>query len=66
MLRAAQAGTPLINVDRNVEIEDLDGRMNLSSTRNVVRGLENALEKLERNVNPRLLAEVLLLDLPQM
>ena len=66
MLRAAQAGTPLINVDRNVEIEDLAGRMNLSSTRNVVRGLENALEKLERNVNPRLLAEVLLLDLPQM
>jgi DNA polymerase III subunit delta' len=65
MLRAAQAATPLINVDRNVEIEDLAGRMNLSSTRNVVRGLENVLEKLERNVNPRLLAEVLLLDLPQ-
>lgn len=64
MLRAAQAATPLINVDRNVEIEDLAGRMNLSSTRHVVRGLENALEKLERNVNPRLLAEVLLLDLP--
>ena len=66
MLRAAQAATPLINVDRNVEIEDLAGRMNLSSTHKVVSGLESALEKLERNVNPRLLAEVLLLDLPQM
>ena len=66
MLRAAQAATPLINVDRNVEIEALSERMNLSSTRNVVRGLENALERLEKNVNPRLLAEVLLLDLPQM
>jgi hypothetical protein len=65
MLRTTQATTPLVNVDRNVEIEDLAGQMNLSSTRNVVRGLENALEKLERNVNPRLLAEVLLLDLPQ-
>ena len=66
MLRAARAATPLINVDRNVEIEDLAGRMNLSSTRHVVRGLENALEKLERNVNPRLLAEVLLLELPKL
>jgi len=38
--------------------------MDLPSARTVVGGLENALEKLERNVNPRLLAEVLLLDLP--
>ena len=65
MLRAAQAETPLVNVDRNVEIEDLAGRLNLSSARSVVSGLENALEKMERNVNPRLLAEVLLLDLPK-
>ena len=64
MLRAAQAETPLVNVDRNLEIEDLAGKMDLSSARTVVSGLENALEKLERNVNPRLLAEVLLLDLP--
>jgi DNA polymerase III subunit delta' len=64
MLRAAQAESPLVNVDRNLEIEDLAGRMDLPSARTVVGGLENALEKLERNVNPRLLAEVLLLDLP--
>ena len=66
MLRTAQVETPLVNVDRNVEIEDLAGRMDLSSARNVVGGLENALEKLERNVNPRLLAEVLLMDLPKL
>jgi DNA polymerase-3 subunit delta' len=65
MLRTAQVETPLVNVDRNVEIEDLAGRMDLSSARNVVGGLESALEKLERNVNPRLLAEVLLMDLPK-
>ncbi len=65
MLRAAQAEIPLVNVDRNVEIEELAGRMNLSSARSVVSGLENALEKMERNVSPRLLAEVLLLALPQ-
>jgi DNA polymerase-3 subunit delta' len=65
MLRAAQAGTPLVNVDRNVEIEDLAGRLDLSAARRVVSGLEDVLEKMERNVNSRLLAEVLLLDLPK-
>ena len=66
MLRTAQAGTPLVNVDRNVEIEDLAGQLDMSVARGVVRGLENALEKMERNVNSRLLAEVMLLDLPKM
>jgi hypothetical protein len=33
--------------------------------RRVVYDQEMALERLERNVNPRLLAEVLLLDLPE-
>ena len=64
MLRTAQAATPLVNVDRNVEIEDLASRMDLSSARRAVSGLEEALEKMEKNVNSRMLAEVLLLDLP--
>ena len=65
MLRAAKTETPLTNLDRNMEIESLAGRMNLSSARIVVAQLEDALEKMERNVNPRLLAEVVLLDLPR-
>jgi len=65
MLRTAQADTPLVNVDRNLEIEDLAGQLDLSSARKVVGNLENTLEKMDRNVNPRLLAEVLLLDLPK-
>jgi hypothetical protein len=65
MLRSAKAETPLVNVDRNMEIEDLAGRVNLSIARTVVSGLEDVLEKMERNVNSRLLAEVLLLDLPK-
>ncbi len=65
MLRAAQAETPLVNVDRNLEIEDIASRMDLSSARSMVSGLENALEKMDRNVNTKLLAEVLLLDLPK-
>jgi DNA polymerase-3 subunit delta' len=65
MLRTAQAATPLVNVDRNVEIEGLAGQLDLSAARKVVGNLENALEQMEKNVNPRLLAEVLLLDLPK-
>lgn len=65
MLRVAQAETPLVNVDRNMEIEFLAGRLNLSTARRVVNDLESALEKMDRNVNSRLLAEVLLLDLPK-
>jgi DNA polymerase-3 subunit delta' len=66
MLRVAQAETPLINVDRNMEIEFLAGRLDLSTARRVVNDLEGALEKMERNVNSRLLAEVLLLDWPKL
>ena len=65
MLRTARTQTPLVNVDRNVEIEDLAQRLDLSMARQVVSGLEDVLEKMERNVNSRLLAEVLLLDLPK-
>jgi DNA polymerase III subunit delta' len=66
MLRVAKAETPLVNVDRNLEIENIAGRMDLSAARLMVRGLESTLEAMEGNVNPRLLAEVLLLDLPKL
>jgi DNA polymerase-3 subunit delta' len=66
MLRTAQAGTPLVNVDRNLEIEGIASKMDLSSARLVVSGVENTLEKMDGNVNPRLLAEILLLDLPRL
>jgi DNA polymerase III gamma/tau subunit len=65
MLRSAQAETPLVNVDRNLEIEDLAERLDLSMARRAVRNFEDVLEKMDRNVNSRLLAEVLLLDLPK-
>ncbi len=65
MLRTARAETPLVNVDRNVEIEDIASRIDLSASRRVVSGLENVLEKMDKNVNARMLAEVLLMDLPK-
>ena len=66
LLRVAGAETPLINVDRNMEIEFLAGRLDLSSARKVVSDHESVLEKMEWNVNSRLLVEVLLMDLPRM
>ena len=65
MLRAAQAETAITNVDRNMEIEFLAGQLDLPRARRVVSALERALGQLERNVNPRLLTEVLLLDWPK-
>lgn len=65
MLRVAQAETPLTNIDLNMEIEFLAGRLDLPAARRVVSSLESALEQMDRNVNSRLLAEVLLLDLPK-
>ncbi|MFN8432686.1 MAG: DNA polymerase III subunit delta' [Anaerolineales bacterium] len=65
LLRVAGAETPLINVDRNMEIEFLAGRLNLSTARKVVSDHESVLEKMEMNVNSRLLAEILLMDLPK-
>jgi DNA polymerase-3 subunit delta' len=66
MLRVAQAGTPLVNIDRDMEIEFLAGRLDLATARRVVSDLENGLDKMEKNVNPRLLAEILLLDWPKL
>ncbi len=65
LLRVAGAETPLTNIDRNMEIEFLAGRLDLSSARKIVVAHESALRQMERNVNSRLLMEVLLLDLPK-
>jgi hypothetical protein len=48
-----------------MEIEFLAGQLDFTKVRRVVSALERALEQLDRNVNPRLLAEVLLLDWPK-
>ena len=44
MLRTADAEMPLVNMDRNVEIEGLAGMLDLSVARSVVSGLEEVLE----------------------
>lgn len=64
LLCTSGAATPLINVDRSAEIQALAGRLSLPDATRLVSQAEDAIDKLEKNVNARLLAEVLLLDWP--
>jgi len=65
LLRVSGAATSITNIDQDESIASLAKGLTLDGARSVVQEMESALERLERNVNPRLLAEVLLLDLPE-
>ena len=65
LCRASGAAVPLANIDREPAIESLAQRLGLSGARQIVLKLDKGLDRLEANVNARLLAEVLLLDWPR-
>ena len=62
LLRAAKAESPLANMDRAEEIESLAKKLDLPAARQRVAETERAIQQMERNVNARLLMEVLLLN----
>ncbi len=64
LLCTSGASTPLINIDRSAEIEALAKKLSLQDARRLVTLAEEAIDRLDMNVNARLLAEVLLLDWP--
>jgi len=64
LMHVSQATVPIANIDQRENIESLSQRLDLGMARHVMTEMETALRHLEQNVNPRLLAEVLLLDLP--
>jgi DNA polymerase III gamma/tau subunit len=66
LLRAASSGSPLTNVDYTEVVDALAAKLTLPEVRKLVNDAEEAIDKLERNVNARLLAEVTLLDWPKM
>jgi DNA polymerase-3 subunit delta' len=65
LLLAARSDAPLTNIDRAPELESIAASASLPVAREAVSDIELAIERLERNVNPRLLAEVLLMELPR-
>jgi DNA polymerase-3 subunit delta' len=64
LLKASGASTPLANPDRIVEIEELASNLDLHIAYKTVAALERTYDLLDRNANPRLAVEVLLLDYP--
>jgi DNA polymerase-3 subunit delta' len=65
MLRTASPDLPLVNLDMEAEVDALAGKVNFATARRRIQDLEQAVERLDGNVNARLLAEVVLLDWPR-
>ncbi len=65
MLHTANDAESIVNIDRRELIQSLAGRLSLAEAKKLLMNVENGIGQLKRNVNARLLAEVLLLDLPK-
>jgi len=65
MLRTAGSKTPLTNIDRENEIDNLAGKIVLATAQTTVTQIEHSIEQIERYINARLVTEVLMLDLPR-
>ena len=64
LLRCSGASTPLTNIDRESEIDQLASRLDLTAAQQVTTAITRALNQIDMNLNLRLTLEVLLLDLP--
>jgi len=64
-LKSAGANAPVTNLDRSEEINVLGERLDLRNASRVTGSLERAVDLLDRNINPRLVVENLMLDLPR-
>ncbi|MEJ5224485.1 MAG: DNA polymerase III subunit delta' C-terminal domain-containing protein, partial [Anaerolineales bacterium] len=65
MLRAAKPGAAIANLDYEPAIADLAAHLGLPAARRMVSLMEQSVERLEKNVNARLLVETLMLDWPR-
>jgi DNA polymerase-3 subunit delta' len=65
LLEGAGADAPLTNVDRLSRLRDHARRFGWPQSNSVIEALWGAVKKLKQNANPRLVLEVLMLDLPR-
>ena len=65
LLCASGSSAPLANLEVAAQVRSLAESVGMAAARQMVVSIEAGLEKLDANANPRLLAEVLLLDMPQ-
>jgi DNA polymerase-3 subunit delta' len=66
IIKASGASTPVSNLDRQEEIDQLAEQVGMQAAHQSAAAIQRNLERLEHNVNPRLIAEVLMLDLPKL
>lgn len=64
MLVKTDAAESVTNIDRLEELGSMAGRYSLAQIRNFIRGIQAADEQLKQNANPRLVLDVLMLDIP--
>jgi DNA polymerase III subunit delta' len=65
LLQSSGAALPFLNPDRDPEIRFLANQLELPGILTVLQRFDRTIELLDRNINPRLAFEVLLLDLPR-
>jgi DNA polymerase III subunit delta' len=65
LLLSSGTSAPITNLDRESEIQALADRFSIREAYDIISSLERTLHLMERNVNPRLALEVLLLDMPK-
>ncbi len=66
LMLTAQSTAPVINVDRQVQIERWAARIGVQAAAAALRGVYQAAWQLEHNANPRLALEVLMLNMPSL
>lgn len=64
MLRSAGSTAPLANLDCEKDVETQSNKLGFEGARNLVQGLERSLDRLDGNVNVRLLLETTLMEWP--
>ncbi len=65
MLVKVGKGEIVTNIDRTKELNDMAGKYQLAQIRKFIASLQEAGEQLRLNANPRLVLEVLMLDMPE-
>jgi DNA polymerase-3 subunit delta' len=64
LLQSGGTHTPLSNIDRQAEIMELANSLEPSAATNIIKVIERTIALLRKNINVRLAAEILLLELP--
>ena len=65
MLKSSGSSVPLTNIDYSDDVDHLAANIDLTTAKKTVTNLERAIDQIERYLNTRLVAEVLMLDLPR-